>query len=76
MSKHKNEGIKEIVSVGTGNLETFKRFLLENGFAHIDEKGNVTTGAVSIEQFFEIHENISEKANPYHCHTTGTLSKH
>ena len=60
MSKHKNEGIKEIVSVGTGNLETFKRFLLENGFAHIDEKGNVTTGAVSIEQFFEIHEKFAE----------------
>ena len=52
--------MKKIASVGTGNLEIFKRFLLENGYAHMDENGNVKTESVSLEQFFEIHEKFAE----------------
>ena len=52
--------MKKIVSIGTGNLEAFKQFLLQNGFAHLDEKGNVTTGQINIEQWYNIHEKFAE----------------
>ena len=52
--------MKKIVSIGTGNLEAFKQFLLQNGFAHLDEKGNVTTGQITIEQWYDIHEKFAE----------------
>ena len=51
---------KRIAGIGTGNIELFKKFLLENGFAHLDENGNVTTGQITIEMFFDIHDKFAE----------------
>ena len=52
---------KEVIAtLGTGNIEIFKRFLLDNGFAHVDENGNITTGNITIERFYEIHEAFAE----------------
>ena len=51
---------KKIVSIGTGNIEIFKQFLLDNGFAHRDENGNVVTRPLTFEEFDEIHEKFAE----------------
>lgn len=52
---------KEVIAtLGTGNIEIFKRFLIENGFAHVDENGNVTTDKITIEKFYEIFESFGE----------------
>ena len=58
--KGKKQMKKKILSIGTGNIETFKQFLLQNGFAHIDENGNVTTGKITPEILFDIHEKFAE----------------
>ena len=51
---------KIIASIGTGNLEIFKRFLLDNGFGHVDENGKFTTRPLTFEEFDEIHEKFAE----------------
>lgn len=52
--------MNKVISIGTGNLEIFKRFLLENGFAHLDENGNIVTPPITVDKFFDIHEKFSE----------------
>lgn len=49
-----------IGAIGTAHLDMFKQFLLENGFAHVDDNGNVTTGKITFEKFYEIHEKFAE----------------
>lgn len=51
---------KRLLGIGAGNIEEFKKFLLKNGFAHLDENGNVTTGQITIEKLFDIHEKFAE----------------
>ena len=50
----------KIASIGTRNLKPFMQFLLDNGYAHIDDKGKITTGAITFEKFYEIHERFAE----------------
>lgn len=51
---------KRILGIGTGNIEEFKKFLLNNGFAYLDENGNVTTEQITLEKLFEIHEKFAK----------------
>ena len=52
--------MKEIGTIGTGNIEIFKRFLLENGLASIDQNGNFVTKNLTIHELGDIIEKFSE----------------
>ena len=55
---------KKIIStIGTGNIDSFMQFLLDNGYAYIDDKGQVTTGTISFDKFYEINEKFAEYLN-------------
>lgn len=51
---------KIIASIGTDNFEIFKRFLLDNGFGHVDENGKFTSRPLTLEEFDEINEKFAE----------------
>ncbi|MBR1436945.1 MAG: hypothetical protein IJ587_00275, partial [Synergistaceae bacterium] len=50
----------EIISLGTANLDFFKQFLLESGFAYTDDNGNVTTRSLTVSETFEIFKKYAE----------------
>lgn len=52
--------LKKIVSLGTANFDIFKKFLIDNGFGHVDENGKFTTRPLTFEEFDEIHEKFAE----------------
>lgn len=51
---------KVIATIGTGNIDSFTQFLLDNGYAYIDDKGNVATGTISFDKFYEINEKFAK----------------
>ena len=51
---------KVIATIGTDNINAFSKFLLENGYASIDEKGNTVTKSLSLEEFMDLHEKFAE----------------
>lgn len=56
-------GSKRIAGIGTANWEIFKKFLIDNGFAHINEEGNFTTGVIDIADLFVWYEKFTEFLN-------------
>lgn len=60
MNNKNQDGTTEIVSIGSANIDIFKRFLLERGLGSIDENGNFSTMPMSIEKFSAIHEKFAE----------------
>ena len=52
--------LKKTVSIGTGNLKTFTRFLIENGFAHVYENGRFITDKMTLDTFCDICEKFTE----------------
>lgn len=51
-----------IATLGTDNIDSFKQFLLDNGFAHVDENGNTVTKSMTLEEL----GNVMEKFAAYH----------
>ena len=51
---------KVIATIGTGNIDSFTQFLLDNGYAYIDDKGNVATRTISFDKFYEINEKFAK----------------
>ena len=57
-----SEGIleKKILTIGTDNISAFLRFLVDNGYAHIDDNGNTVIKPVNIETFMDLNEKFAE----------------
>ena len=52
--------MKNVYSLGIENLDIFKRFLLENGFAHTDDNGNIKTNSITLDELFDILKKFSD----------------
>ena len=51
-----------IATLGTDNIDSFKQFLLDNGFAQVNDNGNTVTKPMTLEEL----GNIMEKFAAYH----------
>ena len=51
---------KNIVSIGTANIEALKRFMLEHGYAHINEKGLFESKPMTLEEISDMHDKFAK----------------
>ena len=65
-----DNNVEHIVSIGTANFSIFKQFLLDNGFAYLDDNGDFHTNSMSFEQFFDINEKFARFLKTHNHNTS------
>ena len=51
---------KKILTIGTDNISAFFRFLVDNGYAYIDDNGNTVIKPMNLETFMNLNEKFAE----------------